>query len=378
LDHALSADQELFVETTRRFLEATTPLQEVRRLHAEVPEGFDRKVWRQAAELGWTAMLVPEADGGGSVSGHGVLDVVLVAEELGRLVGPGPLLPVNVVADAVARRGTEAQRRAILPGLLSGEAVATWAFAEPAGTWDASGVEAAAVRDGGHFVLTGTKSFVQDAGVADVFLVTARTGGGLTQFVVPAGAPGLRVTPLGSLDLTRRFGTVHLDGVRLDLDAVLGEVDGAAADVERQLQVALVIQAAETVGAIGRVFDMTLEYAQDRVAFGRPLASYQALKHRFADLRTWLEACRATAVAAARAVDEEAPDAAELVSVAKAYIADRSPAVVQDCVQLHGGIGVTWEHDLHLYLRRVTQNAVLYGSVRQHQERLATFIGMAG
>jgi alkylation response protein AidB-like acyl-CoA dehydrogenase len=133
---------------------------------------------------------------------------------------------------------------------------------------------------------------------------------------------------------------------------------------------------AETVGAVSRVFEFTLQYAQDRVAFGRPIGSYQALKHRLADMRTWLEACTATAAACARAVQAGDADAAELVSVAKSYVADRAPAIVQDCVQLHGGIGVTWEHDLHLYLRRVAQNAAVYGSVIQHRERLAALIGM--
>jgi alkylation response protein AidB-like acyl-CoA dehydrogenase len=184
------------------------------------------------------------------------------------------------------------------------------------------------------------------------------------------------VAPLGSLDFTRRCGRVDFDSVHVPTTAVLGAVGGAGADVERQLQVALVLQNAETVGAVTTVLDFTLEYAKDRIAFGRPIGSYQALKHRFADMRTWLEACHATSTASARAVQAGADDASELVSVAKAYIADRGPAIIQDCVQLHGGIGVTWEHDLHLYLRRVAQNAALYGSVGQHRERIATLIGM--
>jgi alkylation response protein AidB-like acyl-CoA dehydrogenase len=156
----------------------------------------------------------------------------------------------------------------------------------------------------------------------------------------------------------------------------MGSVGAAAPHVERQLQVALALQNAETVGATSRVFGFTLEYAKDRVAFGRPIGSYQALKHRLADMKTWLEACLATSTASANAVAAEAPNAAELVSVAKAYIADRSPAIIQECVQLHGGMGVTWEHDLHLYLRRVTQNAALYGSARQHRARIAALLGM--
>jgi alkylation response protein AidB-like acyl-CoA dehydrogenase len=370
----LQDDQELFVETTRRFLEAESPLTHVRDLY-EDPVGFDREYWRRGAELGWAAMLVPEELGGGSVSGAGLLDLVLVAEEMGRLVSPGPLLPVNVVADTLARSGRPDQQEA-LGALVSGERIATWAFAEPSGRWDASGVELAATERDGGWVLVGTKSYVQDAAAADEWLVTARTGDGLTQFVVAAGTPGVTVRPLQSLDMTRRFGELEFDAATVDASAVVGRVGDAADDVERQLQVALTVQNAETVGAVNRVYEFTLEYAKDRMAFGRPIGSYQALKHRFADMKVWLEACNATATASARAVHAGADDAPKLVSTAKAYIGDRAPAIVQDCVQLHGGIGVTWEHDLHLYLRRVAQNAALYGSARDHRLRVATLLGV--
>ena len=371
----LEGDQELLVETTRRFLRSESPLSEVRRL-VEDPVGFERGYWRQAAELGWTAMLVPEALGGGSVSGHGLLDLVLVAEEVGRLVAPGPLLPVNVVADAIARRGSEQQQADLLPGLVSGATIATWAFTEGDATWDAAGVRMQAVAARSGFALTGRKAFVQDAGVADWFLVTAKAGDGLTQFLVPRETPGITVTPLVSLDMTRRLGDVDFAAVAVPASAVLGPVGGAAADVERQLQVALVIQNAETVGATSVVFETSLEYCQNRVSFGRPIGSYQALKHKLADMKLSLEACHGTASASARAVQDGTDDAAELVSVAKAYIGDRAPSIIQDGVQLHGGIGVTWEADLHLYLRRVAQNAALYGSVRQHRARLAAMLGV--
>jgi alkylation response protein AidB-like acyl-CoA dehydrogenase len=375
VDLALSSDQELFVETTRRFLETECPVTEVRALH-ETADGFDRDYWRKGAELGWTAMLVPEELGGGSVSGDGLLDLVLVSEEMGRLTSPGPLLPVNVVADTVARRGSPAQHAEVLAGLVAGETFATWAFDEGDGSWDAAGVQLTATQDGSGWVLDGRKSFVQDVGVADWLLVTGRSSDGLTQFLVPTGTAGVTVTPLESLDLVRRFGEVTFVGVKVPDSSVIGTAGGAADDVEHQLQVALAIQNAETVGATTRVFDFTLEYAKDRVAFGRPIGSYQALKHRLADMKTWLEGCSATASAGAIAVAGGTTDAAELIRVAKAYISDRSPAIVQDCVQLHGGIGVTWDHDIHLYLRRVAQNAALFGSTRQHRERLAVLLGM--
>ncbi len=367
----LSPDQELVRDTTRRFLTERAPLSEVRRLFDD-PVGYERAWWRQAAELGWTSMLVPEEHGGGSLTGEGLLDLVLVAEEMGRMVAPGPLVPVNVVAAALGAGGP---RDKALAGLIAGEAVAAWCVAEPRGTWGtAAGVTATAERTSAGWAITGTKSPVEAAAGADHLLVVARTPDGPAQFLLPATAPGVTVTPLRSLDFTRRFAEVRFEHAEVGDDAVVGAVGAAGEDVERQLQLALALQCAETVGAIDRVLAFTLEYAFDRSTFGRALASYQALKHRFADMKTWLEACHATAGAAAEAVQAGAADAAKLVSVAAAYIVDRSTAIIQDCVQLHGGIGVTWEHDIHLYLRRATVNRATYGTPHDHRERVAALL----
>ena len=371
----LTESQEMFAATTRRFLEAESPLTRIRELNTD-ETGYDAEYWRRGAELGWTSLLVPEALGGGSVSGNGVLDLLLVAEEMGRLVSPGPLLPVNVVASALAASGALGGHADILEGLMAGRTVATWALAESDTSWDASGVGLEARRSGDGWVLSGKKAYVQDAASADWMLVTARSPEGLTQLLVSVSAPGVSIAPLVSLDMVRRFANVAFDGVAVPESAVVGTPGGAADDVERQLQLALVIQNAETVGAVDRVVQFTLEYAMDRVSFGRPIGSYQAIKHRLADAKMWLEACHGTATASARAVQSGSPEAGELVSVAKAYIGDRGPAIIQDCVQIHGGIGVTWEADLHLYLRRVAQNAALYGSVTQHRERLAELLDL--
>lgn len=377
MELVLEGDQELLLETTRRYLRAESPMTAVRGL-VDDPVGFDRGYWRRGAELGWTAMLVPEALGGGSITGKGMLDLALVAEEFGQTVAPGPLLPVNVVAAALARAGTPTHQAEVLPALVSGEAVATWAFAEGDATWDAAGVELAATAEGDDWVLEGDKAFVQDAGVADWFLVTARTAadGALTQFLVPAGADGVRVDPLVSLDMVRRFGNLHLGAVRVPASAVVGTVGGAEGDVEHQLQVALVLQNAETVGAAAKLFDTALEYCNDRVSFGRPIGSYQALKHRLAEMKLALEACLGTSTASARAVQDGAADAGQLVRMSAAYIGDQSPSLAQSTIQLHGGIGVTWESDLHIYLRRIAQNAALYGSPRQLRLQLAGLLGL--
>jgi alkylation response protein AidB-like acyl-CoA dehydrogenase len=219
------------------------------------------------------------------------------------------------------------------------------------------------------------KTAVEAGGQADFLLVTATTGTDLTQFLIPADLPGVTITAQSSLDLARRFAEVRFDNVGVDASAVVGTVGGAQADVERQCIVATMLQCAETTGAVARVFEFTVEYAFDRHSFGRPLASYQALKHRFADMKLWLEASHATADGAGLAVAIDV-DAARTVSVAKAYIGDKSVDIIQDCVQLHGGIGVTWEHDIHLYLRRATVNRGLFGTPNDHRERLAALVGI--
>lgn len=376
MDLGLTDDQELFRETTRKFLESTCPVERVRELSEKESGGYEREWWRRGTELGWTSTLVPEELGGGCVSDHGLLDLVLVAEEMGRLVSPGPLVPTNVVAAALATSGSAAQRDSLLPGLLTGEAVAAWCLAAPAAGICSRGGRVEATRRGDGFVLDGTVGPVEAGAEADVLLITAETPEGLAQWVLPGHSPGVATVPAHGLDLVRRFAEVRLEQVEVAASAALGRPGQASADVERQVQIALVLQCAEMVGAIDAVFQLTLEYVFDRHSFGRPLASYQAIKHRFADMKLWLEAAHATAAAAARAVASESALAPELVSVAKSYIADHGPAILQDCVQFHGGIGVTWDHDLHLYLRRVVQDRSQLGTPAEHRERVAAAAGI--
>ena len=375
MEFGLTDDQQLFQETTRKFLEDTCPLDVVRKIAEEQPDGFDRSWWRRGAELGWVSMLVAEEHGGGSVSGRGLGDLALVAEEVGRLVAPGPLIPTNVVAAALSRDGGAAHVDH-LTDLLGGESIASWCPPGPVGDGGGSPAGVRATARGTGFVLDGTTGPVEAGGQADILLVTARLGEELAQFVVPSGVPGLTAQPAESIDLVRRFASLRFDGVEIGGDASLGQPGRADRDVARQFHDAVVLQCFEMVGAIDRVFAFTLEYAEDRYSFGRPLVSYQALKHRFADMKMWLEASHATAGAAARAVDSASPLMAELVSVAKSYVGDHGPLIIQECVQLHGGIGVTWDHDLHLYLRRVVQDRARFGTPRDHRERIAAGIGI--
>jgi alkylation response protein AidB-like acyl-CoA dehydrogenase len=372
---ALTVEQAIFRDSARKFLEAESPLSTVRALW-EGADGFERDYWYEAARLGWTSALVPEAQGGGSVSGRPVQDLVIVAEEMGRMVAPGPFLPVNVVAIALAGEGSPDLRSGLLPGLLSGELVAAWAVAEEGAVWSGTApvVDARVEARGADLVVSGTKAYVEAAAQADHFLVTARSAQGLTQMMVPRDSPGLEVIPGRSIDMCRRYGRLDLHAVRVPSSAVLGRPGGAGAAVERQLQVAIALQCAETVGAAERAFETTIEYARDRFAFGRPIISFQALKHRIADMFQWLEFSKAISEALAAEIDAGGGEAARLASVAKVYVADHCLDIVDECVQISGGIGVTWEHHVHLYSRRIVVNRALFGTPEQHRVRLAALL----
>jgi alkylation response protein AidB-like acyl-CoA dehydrogenase len=368
---ALSSDQELFSETTAKLLDEIVPVGELRRLRDD-PVGFDRGYWRRGAELGWTSLLVGEEHGGGSIGEHGLVDLTLVAHEFGCHAAPGPLAVTNVVAATLS--GTGQGGDGVLDGLLSGASLATWCLGEPVPN-DRLGTITLDIRpEGDEVVLHGVKRPVESAAVADHLLVTGRTGSGLTQVLVPAGTPGVSVVPMESVDMTRRFSVVTFEDVRLPATSVVGSIASADEQVGRQLEWALAIACAESVGAMQAAFDLTVEWSFDRYSFGRPLASYQELKHRFADMKTWLEAGHAISDAATRAVATGSANAAELLSTAKAFIGDYGSELLQDCVQIHGGIGVTFEHDLHLYLRRHTVNRALFGTPADHRQRLTDII----
>lgn len=369
----LTPDQEFFQETTRKFLDARCTPAELRSLATD-PAGYRPEWWRQGAELGWTTPLVPEACGGGSISGAGLADLSLAAFEFGRHAAPGPFIPTNVAAYCLGRtasaRGTPLT--AWLERLLSGTATATWLRADLPGADLGGAALSARAGPGGGLILAGGASVVEAGADADVFLVTARAASGLAHAVVDASTTGIRRRRLEGVDLTRRWARVELDEVAVPAAQIL-PADGNDL-AERQLCVTLCLQQAESVGAMQAAFDMTLEWTANRYSFGRPLSSYQEIKHRMADMRMWLEASYAITVAAIDAFDAGRPDASELASAAKAYVGHFGPELVQDCVQIHGGIGVTFDHDLHLFLRRVTAGVPAYGSPAQHRRRLAGVI----
>ena len=365
----LTPDQEFFRDTTARFLNTQVPSSAVRLLR-DNPMGFDSEYWRRGAELGWTSLLVDEKHGGGTISDRGLVDLTLVAYEFGRTAAPGPLTPTNVVAALIDNYSSETTDQ-VLAELLAGTSTAAWCFTQPQANSLVSTPPLEIRVEGNDVVVSGTKRPVEAAQTADVLLVTGQNGDSVAQVLVPTSTPGVHVKPLRSIDLTRRYAAVTFDNVRLPLSAMIGDTRDAARDVERCRQLAIVLGCAESVGAMQAAFDLTVAWAFDRYSFGRPLASYQELKHRFADMKTWLEASHGLADAAAAAVAAESPDAAELTSAAHAYIGDRGGELLQDCVQIHGGIGVTFEHDLHLFMRRAAANRSSYGTPAEHRQLIA-------
>jgi len=317
-------------------------------------------------------MLVAEEHGGGSVSGNGVADLALIAEEIGRRVAPGPLLAVNVVAAALSRFGTEDQRAAWLDSLVAGEALATWGIGRSSGPGSTTTLRAQRVD--GSIVLDGHLAPIEAIDVAGLLLVSVDVDGAGCNVLVSLDTPGMTVEPLVSLDLVKRFGRVRFSNVTLPPGAVLpGDGDE---QFEALLDIAAVLQAAEISGLVDHWLGQTIEYAFDRYSFGRPLASYQALKHRFANAKTYAEASLASSTAAAAAVGTGAPRASELASVAKVYAGELGTTALHEFVQLNGGIATTWDHDLHLSLRRASQDRSLYGTPAEHRERLAQILGM--
>ncbi|BBX02950.1 acyl-CoA dehydrogenase [Mycolicibacterium moriokaense] len=357
----------LFASTTQSFLEKGASLARVRELH-DAGTPFEIDWWRQAADLGWTSLLVPEELGGGSVSGDGVADLALVAELSGRTVAPGPLHPVSVVLAALADAPENHEQT--IESLISGEIVASWAVYEPGKQWSPLDASMTATPTDTGYRIDGVKDRVEAGAESAVLLVVANCDGAVRQFLVPTDAAGVTVESNRSIDMVKTYARVQFDGVEVDASAVVGSAEQTPALIARQSQIAAILQCAEVVGILETVLDFTIQWGFDRHSFGRPIGSYQALKHKYADLKIWFESCRATTNAAVAAVAARSPGAEMAVSVAKSYVGEHAPGMLQDCIQLHGGIGVTWEHDLHIFLRRVTLYRSLYGTPEDHNLRV--------
>ena len=367
MDFELNDEQAMLREASRDLL---TDRASVAVLRGQLDDDaeVDPALWRLAADLGWPGLLVPEEHGG---SGQGLIELAIVAHELGRALARGPFLPTSVVARGLVRGGTAALQAEMLPVLAEGSAWATWAFAEPGMPWTLEGLRASARSDGDHLVLSGTKTAVQDADGARWLLVTAVEDGRPASFLVDRNAPGLTVRRQRTLDLTRTFCEVRLDDVRVPVARRLG---GGAADVQRLLDDTSVLSSAATLGTLERMLELTVDYVRARVQFGRPIGSFQAVKQACATMAMQVQGVRAVSYSAAMAADAQTADATQAACVAASYTSAVAGDVAGSALQLHGGIGFTWEHDLHLYLRRATSDGILHGDAAVHRERLCSLV----
>ena len=364
MDFGFSAEQEMLRTSVRKLFDAECPPTLVRAMLAD-PTAHALPLWRALAELGLVGILVPSAYGG---QGGGFLDLAVVLEEAGRALVPGPFFATTLLGGlAIVLAGSDAERDRLLPSLAAGDRLAT--LAVDVGMTDATRVPCIAERAGASYRLTGEVGFVMDAHVATTLVVPARLDGGVALFAVAADHSGVTVTPQRTVDMTRRLCTVRLDAT-VGADAVLAGGDGTAV-VRRVLRHAAAGLAVEAIGVAERALELSVAYAKERTQFGRPIGSFQAVKHKCVDMMVGVETARSLAYYAAWAVGEDTPDADTAVAMAKSYASEVATTVTSEAIQVHGGIGFTWEHDIHLYHRRALAIAAAFGSPLEHRETVA-------
>jgi alkylation response protein AidB-like acyl-CoA dehydrogenase len=363
-------EQQEFRSVVRRFLENKSPTTAVRRL-METDVGYDPEVWRSLTEdLGLTAIHIPEIYGG---QGFGISELAITVEEMGRALLCAPYFASTVLATtAILNSGTDAQKQALLPDIAAGKTIAALAFTEENGRWDAGGVATTATPVGEKYRLDGIKSFVLDGHTADVIVVVARRPGsteanGLSFFTVRGNAAGLERCNLATMDQTRKLARLTFSGVEAQL---LGEEGAAAGPLEVTLDVAAICLANEMVGGAARLHESAVAFANMRVQFGRPIASFQSLKHKAADMLLDVELAKSAAYYAAAAADEGDEDLPALASLAKAAASEAYMQTAIHTVQIHGGIGFTWDNDTHLWFKRAKSSEVFLGGSAYHRERL--------
>lgn len=375
----LSEDQELLAKTAADFVAERSPVSRMRKLRdTNDPVGFSRELWREMAGLGWVGIPFPEWLGGADM---GLADLCVVMEALGRTLAPEPFLSTVLLGgEAVLALGSETQQKAVLPDVCRGEHVLSLAHQEPGSRYDVHRIATRAEARGAGFRISGRKIQVLDGHVAGHLVVPARTSGGdaeaggITLFLLPAGAKGMTIVPQRRID-SRNAALVTLDGVEAGRGDVLGEVDGGGEALQRVIDRATVGLCAETLGLMSEAFDRTLAYLKTRVQFGVPIGSFQALKHRAARCFIEIELSRSTVMAASRALDEGSEEAPKLVSVAKARCSDAAILVTNEAVQMHGGIGMTDEHDIGFYMKRARVAELTFGDAAFHRDRFARLEG---
>jgi alkylation response protein AidB-like acyl-CoA dehydrogenase len=374
MNFGFTDEQELLRNEVRKFLDESCPLERVRKI-SEDPNGpgFSRDLWQHIADLGWLGLMVPELHGG---AGLGWVDFVVVLEETGRSLFPSPLVSNTLAAHAIRRFGSAKQQSRWLPRLVDGSAIGTLALAEEDAAPGPEGVRLAGRSAGKQLTLTGEKWFVGDAAAADVIVVAFRKGKSkeLGLAVVERGVDGLGARDLPGIDLTKRLGRLAFDRVRIGRDAVLPK--GNAAAISHLFDVGALAVTAEAVGAAEAALHLTADYVKQRIQFGRPIGTFQAVKHPLAEAYVDVQSFQSLVYYAAWCADHGRKEFPLAVSRAKAYASEAFPRIGIDTIQLHGGIGYTWEYDAHLYLKRAKWLRPAFGDTDWHDERVAALGGL--
>jgi alkylation response protein AidB-like acyl-CoA dehydrogenase len=376
VNFAFTEDQDSLRDVVRSFMDAKSTEEDVRTL-MDTESGYDTAVWAQmGGELGLQGLHIPEEFGG---QGYGFVELAIVFEEMGRRLLCAPYFAtVALAANAIMNAGTNDEKAALLPGIASGETIAALAFTEANGRWDADGITMVAKGSGSDWTLDGEKMFVIDGHNADLIVVAARTEGttgedGISFFTVAGDAAGLTRTPLATMDQTRKQARLEFKGVKA---TPLGAAGAGWAALSKTLDQAAVCLSNEMVGGAQFVLDMSVEYAKVRVQFGRPIGSFQAIKHKCADMLLEVESAKSAAYYSAWAAAEDNEELPVVASLSKAYCSDAYFHSTAENIQIHGGIGFTWEHPAHLYFKRAKSSEILLGDATYHRELLAQRIGI--
>jgi acyl-CoA dehydrogenase len=377
MNFGFTEEQELLRAEVRKFLDQNASLEHVRKVvEAEDGPGMDRELWGRMAELGWVGLCMPEAYGG---VGLDLETAIVVLEETGRSLFPSPLVSTMTAAKAIERFGSEEQQARWLPGLADGSKVGTFAMLERSDTLAAEGIETLAKPDGDELILSGEKLFVPDAGNADLYVVAVRSGSdaeSITLVVVESGMKGLSANDFEAMDLTKRIGRLSLEDVRVSADAVLGEQGAGWSATSWLLDLGAALVTAEAVGAAEAALQVTTDFAKERIQFGEQIGRFQGVKHPLSEIYVDVESFRSLVYYAIWALDQDADDARLAVSRAKAYASEAFPQAGIMGVQLHGGVGYTWEYDIQLYLKRAKWVRPMYGDADYHYERIARLGGL--
>ena len=375
MDLGLTEEQEILKNTARDFLEKEAPEAYVRQME-EDERGYSPEVWKKMADQGWQGIIIPEEYGG---VGFGFLDLIVLLEEFGRALVPGPFIPTMVAATAILEGGSEEQKQQWLPRIASGDVIATLAFTEPSARFDAEGVELRAEKSGENYTLNGTKLFVPDAHVADLMVVVARTGGqgeqGISLFLVDAKASGITTEVLKTIASDKQC-EVRFENVSVPAANLLGQEGQGWPLMQRIILKATSMEAAYLVGLAQMDFEISVNYAKERVQFGRPIGSFQAIQHKAADMVTDVDGARFIMYRAAWSVAENEPDAEMQVSMAKAWVSDATRRVVAHGQQIHGGIGFTKDYKIQLYFRRQKRGELMWGDGDFHREKVAEMLSL--